>query len=456
MEQALPDDVAAIWQRVSDEVRASLPRSTYRLWLEPLRPVSAHGSTLYVTGPRQVRAWVERRYAPRLERVLRDQTHSLREIVLVSSARDAPSPDRDGAPPQLRPNPTHTFERFVIGASNRIAHAAALAVAEMPAEAYNPLFLHGEPGLGKTHLLGAITHYLHRNHAELTVRYTTAERFTSEFVTALRGPGAAAFKHAYRTVDVLVIDDIQFLQRKARTEEEFFHTFEALHATGSQLILAGDRAPAELSELASRLRDRFDWGLSVKLGPPDLSTRVTLLSRLVAEAPHSVEPPDTLREIAALAPTNLRQLEGALTRVLALASITGRTPDAELVREALHQPGGDSTCTATSSRQPSIVAIQDAVCAVFGLSRVDLLSPARTTRITRARHLAMYLSRELTDRSLAEIAREFRRDHSTVLHAVRRIGAELEPGSPPFEQLARARELLRASTTEPRTLDGTR
>jgi chromosomal replication initiator protein len=446
VEQALPDDLAMIWQRVRDEVRSSLPPSTYKLWLEPLRPVSAHGGTLYVTGPERVRTWVERRYAARLTAALQVHAESLREIAFVSRDRArrlsaAGEPRRASA---AAPNTAHTFERFVIGTSNRLAHGAALAVAELPGESYNPLFLHGAPGLGKTHLLGAIAHYLDRHHPELTIRYTTGEQFTSEFVSALRGSGAGAFKERHRDIDVLLIDDVQFLQDKSKTEEEFFHTFDALHETGSQIVLASDRAPHALSRLADRLRDRFEWGLSVEIAAPDLPTRLTVLSQLVKESPVDVETADALQEIATRVPTNLRQLEGALTRVVAVASITSREPTAALAREALARSAteaGKDPHSRASSR-PSVPAIQDAVCAVLGLSRDDLLSSSRSPKITRGRHLAMYLARELSDLPLTQIAREFRRDHSTVLHAVRRVAAKLEPGSPIHRNLTEAQALL--------------
>jgi chromosomal replication initiator protein len=448
VDQALPDDLAAIWQRVRDEIEASLPPSTYRLWLEPLRPVSAHAATLYLTGPERVRRWVERRYTHRLEQALRNNTaDSLRELAFVAADEKDASTQPLGAPPSRapEPNPAHTFERFVIGNANRLAHGAALAVAELPGEAYNPLFLHGPPGLGKTHLLGAIAHYLDRNHPELMVRHTTGERFTSEFVSALRGSSAADFKRRHRDIDVLLIDDVQFLQDKSRTEEEFFHTFDALHETGSQIVLASDREPQALSRLAARLRDRFEWGLSIELSPPDFPTRLTLLGRLVAERRVSLEGGETLHEIAARAPANLRQLEGALTRVVALASITSRPPTPELAREALDKPRhADATraCDVTDGKPPSIVAIQDAVCAVLHLSRDELLSTSRASRVTRARHLAMYLARERTGLSLAAIARAFHRDHSTVLHAIRRVDAELEPGSQLHVTLMESRALL--------------
>jgi chromosomal replication initiator protein len=443
VEQALPDDVAMIWQRVSDEVRSSLPPSTYRLWLEPLRPVSVHGTTLYVTGPERVRTWVERRYAHRLEHALRASTDTVREIRFVSA--DSASGRRGDRRDSLQPNPGHTFERFVIGSGNRLAHGAALAVAELPGESYNPLFLHGRPGLGKTHLLGAIAHYLRDNHPQLTTRYTTGERFTTEFVAAMRGAGGGAFKRRYRDIDVLLIDDVQFLEDKVRTEEEFFHTFDTLHETGSQIVLASDRAPRGLSRLAERLRDRFDWGLSVELATPDLPTRLTVLGRLAGELPMELDEGATLREIAARAPSNLRQLEGALTRVVALASITSREASPELAREALEPKERRSSHESPGPDvrgRPSIPAIQDAVCAVLHLSRDDLLSASRTPELSRARHLAMYLARELTGLSLAEIARAFRRDHSTVLHGIRRISNDLAPDSPLQHTLDEARGLL--------------
>jgi chromosomal replication initiator protein len=446
VEQAPPEDLAAIWQRVGDEIRASLPPSTYKLWLEPLQAVSARGTTLYVSGPKRVRAWVERRYAHRLEQALRRHSDSLREVAFVAAEeRDTVTAARRRHGGSERANPAHTFDRFVIGGGNRLAHGAALAVAELPGDAYNPLFLHGAPGLGKTHLLGAIAHYLGRSRPDLEVRYTTGERFTSEFVTAVRGAGAEGFKARHRDVDVLLIDDVQFLEDKSRTEEEFFHTFDALHESGSQIVLASDRAPRALSKLAARLRDRFEWGLLVELTPPDLPTRLTVLGRLADTTPVVFDSPATLREIATHCPANVRQLEGALTRVIALASITNRAPTPELVIEALaHSDSGADEAAAFSPTmaRPSVVAVQDAVCAVVGLSREELLSVSRAAAVTRARHMAMYLTRELTTLSLADIARSFQRDHSTVLHAMRRVESNLQPDSPVHRDLSQARAML--------------
>ena len=425
------DDPAAIWRHVRSELRASLPAATFDLWLEPLRAIGTSAETLYVTGPTRVRTWVERRYLPQLESSLRRLGRGLERIVLVDAdqgvRRDEPG-GRAVAEP-LPIDPAHTFDRFVIGPGSRFAHAAALAVAELPGEAYNPLFLHGPPGLGKTHLLGAIAGYYRDHHPELTVHLTTAERFTSEFVTALRTEGPERFKERYRRLDALLIDDVQVLEGKPRTEEEFVHTFNALFAAGKQIVLSSDRPPDSLERLEERLRDRFGWGLAVEVEPPDLRTRVALLWRFAGDAVEQLPDPEVLRTIATRVPGNVRRLEGALTRVLAVSSVFDEPLAGPALSRALPAAGRPADTLTGAASAPTIEAIQEAVGGVLGVSREALLSKQRTPRVARARQLAMYLARELTPLSLAQIAREFNRDHSTVLHALKAVERRNEPGS---------------------------
>jgi len=411
--------LAATWGSIQRELTASVPEDTFRLWFSPLRPVSRRGPTLYVTGPARVIRWVTRRYMDLLRAAAARTDAGLREVELIlGEAPEASPPAAGQAAASVALNPEYTFERFIIGPGNQLAHAAALAVAEAPGEAYNPLFLHGPPGLGKTHLLGAIANYLNRHSPELAVHYTTAECFTNEFVSSLHGSGIDGFKERYRRADVLLIDDVQFLQGKARTADEFFHTFNALYEGGAQLVLTADRVPAELSALAERLRDRFEWGLTVAVEPPDLATRLLFLGNLAAEHAEPL-PPDALRSIASRSTPNLRVLKGALTRVVAFSSLTASGLTTATVDRAL-PPGELPSAAPGAPLEPR--RIQEAVAARLGLRLDQLLSASRTATVARARQLAMYLTRELTDLSLPAIADAFnRRDHTTVLHAIRKV-----------------------------------
>ncbi len=409
-------DLDALWREIQERLRASVPDSTFKLWLEPLKPVGAQGSVLYLTAPDGIRTWVERRYSSLIREALAGGATPLREVSFATAQAENPGSE-PGCGAEIELNPNYTFERFVIGEGNRLAHAAALAVAEAPSEAYNPLFLHGPPGLGKTHLLVAIANYLRANAPGLSVRYTTAESFTNEFVGALRSTGVEGFKSRYRDIDVLLIDDVQFLEGKHHTEEEFFHTFNALYESGSQLVLSADRIPSELSTLASRLRDRFEWGLTVPVEPPNLATRLTVLRRLVREAGVEIADTGALSELANRIDANVRQLHGALTRVIAHASLMARPLSSELIAEVIPR-------ASRSSRPTTVEEIQQRVAVDFGISRAELVGSTRAATPVRARQVAIFLTRELTDLSLPQIGRLYGgRDHSTVLNSVRRVEA---------------------------------
>jgi chromosomal replication initiator protein len=405
-------DLDALWRHAQERLRSSVPESTFKLWLEPVVVAGRRGETLYLSAPDDVRTWVERRYSSLIREA----------VVTVGGPAEISFQEvggGKGADRGLELNSSLSFERFVIGDGNRLAHAAALAVAEAPSEAYNPLFLHGPPGLGKTHLLVAIANYLRAHAPELDVRYTTAESFTNEFVAALRASGAEEFKRRYRDIDVLLVDDVQFLEGKRQTEEEFFHTFNALYEGGSQLVLSADRLPRELSTLAARLRDRFEWGLTIAVEPPNLATRVTVLRRLVREAGVETDR-SVIDELAKRIDANVRLLHGGLTRLLAHASLTAKPLSSDLVAEVV------SKSPRPTGNLP-VEEIQQRVASGYGISRAELVSSSRAATPLRARQVAIFLTREMTDLSLPQIGRLYGgRDHSTVLNALRRVEAGLD------------------------------
>ena len=315
-----------------------------------------------------------------------------------------------------RLNPKYTFENFVIGASNRFAHAAAVAVAEAPGKAYNPLLIYGGSGLGKTHLLHALGHYMRQYYQDVRVRYVSTEEMTNDFINAIAENRMVEFRRRYRDVDVLLIDDIQFLEQKIQTQEEFFHTFNTLHNAQKQIVMTCDRPPKALEALETRLRSRFEWGLITDIQPPDLETRIAILRRKqVVE--HLSVPPDVLELIASKIQTNIRELEGALIRVTAFANLNRQVPDIPLAETVLHDlipEGGQRMITTDDVKQET--------AAYFDVTVDDLLSQSRSHTLVTARQVAMYLCRELTDLSLPKIGQEFGgRDHTTVMHAYRKI-----------------------------------
>jgi len=317
---------------------------------------------------------------------------------------------------QARLNPKYTFETFVIGSSNRFAHAAAVAVAEAPAKAYNPLFIYGDSGLGKTHLLHAIGHYAQSLYQGVRVRYVSSEEFTNDFINMIRDGKQDGFRRRYRDVDVLLVDDIQFLENKEGTQEEFFHTFNTLHNATKQIVISSDRAPKRLVTLEDRLRSRFEWGLLTDIQPPELETRIAILRKKAVQDRLNA-PPEALEYIASRISTNIRELEGALIRVSAFASLNRQAVDLQLAEFVLKD-------LIPESQGPEITAatIMGQTASYFGLSIDDLCGTSRSRVLVTARQIAMYLCRELTDLSLPKIGQHFGgRDHTTVMHADRKI-----------------------------------
>ncbi len=340
----------------------------------------------------------------------------------LSDRRAAPAGFGPGAPPgtprpaQARLNPKYTFETFVIGSSNRFAHAAAVAVAEAPAKAYNPLFIYGDSGLGKTHLLHAIGHYAQSLYQGVKVRYVSSEEFTNDFINMIRDGKQDGFRRRYRDVDVLLVDDIQFLEKKEGTQEEFFHTFNTLHNASKQIVISSDRAPKRLVTLEDRLRSRFEWGLLTDVQPPELETRIAILRKKAVQDRLNA-PPDALEYIASRISTNIRELEGALIRVTAFASLNRQSVDLQLAEFVLKD-------LIPEAQGPEITAstIMGQTASYFGLSIDDLCGTSRSRVLVTARQIAMYLCRELTDLSLPKIGQQFGgRDHTTVMHADKKI-----------------------------------
>ncbi|NYH52732.1 chromosomal replication initiator protein [Nocardiopsis arvandica] len=338
------------------------------------------------------------------------------------TAPDSPSvpPGRSReAPPgeHARLNPKYTFDTFVIGSSNRFAHAASVAAAEAPAKAYNPLFIHGGSGLGKTHLLHAIGHYTHRLYEGSRVRYVSSEEFTNEFINSIRDGKADGFRRRYRDVDVLLVDDIQFLENKEQTQEEFFHTFNTLHNSDKQIVISSDRPPRQLTTLEDRMRSRFEWGLLTDVQPPELETRIAILRKKAAQEGLAA-PPEVLEFIASRISTNIRELEGALIRVTAFASLNRQSVDLDLANQVLRD-------LVPSAEVPEVTAgsIMSQTAAYFGLTVEDLCGTSRSRVLVTARQIAMYLCRELTELSLPKIGQQFGRDHTTVMHADRKVRA---------------------------------
>jgi len=431
-----------LWSAISIRLRDTLTETTYDTWFGQAQPRSYNGEQLVVEVPNDfTRDWIEGHFLDLVtlaagetattgavvrftvgERVAQRPAPAQQEHPPVRIEAQAPPkdmlPHREATDVEL--NPKYTFDLFVIGSSNRFAHAAALAVAEAPAQAYNPLFIYGGTGLGKTHLLQAIGHYVRQHSRRLTTRYVTSETFMNEFIDAVRDRGARieGFKRRYRNYDILLVDDIQFIEGKERIQEEFFHTFNSLYEGGAQIVLTSDRPPREIATLEERLRSRFEWGLLTDIQAPDLETRIAILRKRVETEGLAIDDPEVLTFIAGRVSANIRELEGALTRVVAFSSLTDRPLTVELAEDVLRDvyPQGEAAPEVTIPR------IQEAVSQRFGVTLDELVSPRRSQAVAYPRQVAMYLSRELTDASLTMIGKQFGgRDHTTVIHAKDKI-----------------------------------
>ncbi len=453
-----PEAADDLWQEVSQLLRAQLGDATYRTWLAGVQALDLHNGVLRLSVPHQVaRQRIETTYAGTISEALRQVTDIPVDIELLveTAPRDTiddaaadqwtPPPmavtgSRRANPPlDLRDerscsalNPNYTFEQFVIGASNRFAHAAAMSVAEKPAASYNPLFIYGDSGLGKTHLLHAVGHHLCQLFPTKRVRYVTTEIFMNEFVEAIRTNSRPDFKRRYREVDLLLVDDVQFMQNHERLQEEFFHTFDSLHGSGSQLVLSSDRPPKAMATLEDRLRTRFEWGLQTDIQPPEYETRLAIL-RHKARAQGFIDTPDeVLSFIATHITDNVRELEGALIRVAAYASLTRIPATEDLAREVL----ADDLRT-KCSRVITPQVILDETAKMFGWTIDDLCGRSRRRPLVTARQIGMYVFRELTDYSYPQIAREFGgRDHTTVMHAVEKITDQMAERRHIYEQVS--------------------
>ena len=419
-----------VWQEALTRIESQLSKPSFEAFLKAMRPLALeHDVFVFAVPSMFAKEWLEGRYRGLIAETLREvltRGVDIRFVVsdgdpngaAVRAASPVPTAPRAETPGDVRQARAgkYTFDTFVVGAGNRFAHAAAKAVAEAPARAYNPLFIYGGVGLGKTHLLQAIGHHVLSHSPAARVMYVSSERFTNDLINAIRDDKSAEFRQRYRNVDVLAIDDIQFLAGKERTQEEFFHTFNTLHESSRQLIISSDRAPREIPTLEDRLRSRFEWGLIADIQPPDYETRVAIL-RKKAETDHIAVPDEVAQYIAQRISSNIRELEGALSRLRAHAEMS-RTPisvdlAADVLKELLPQ---------ARVRPVTIPAIQRAVAEFFGIRIEEMKAKRRTKGVAFPRQVAMYLCRELTDASLPRIGEEFGgRDHTTVMHACDRV-----------------------------------
>jgi chromosomal replication initiator protein len=444
------------WARVVERARTELPESSFSMWFTGVRAVSLHDGVLEVRTPSDyVRDRLAKHYLELIEGAAAEAAGSPVHVRLAAdldavrpAVVDQPvpiAPPREARPelagpvlgaPGL-PFPNYTFEAFVSGPSNRFAHAAAMAVAEAPpSKAYNPLFIYGGVGLGKTHLIVAIGHHMHRLAPRLRVKYVTSESFMAEFIKAVRERQGYQFAARYRDIDVLLVDDIQFLAKREETQTEFFHTFNALHEKERQIVIASDRPPQELG-MEERLQSRFRLGLCVDVQPPDLETRIAIL-QLKAQRERVHVPDDVIEYVASKFDQNIRELEGALVRVVAWSDLTGQSIDTELAEQAL-----EDLLPQAEAEIPAALIMEE-TAKYFGLTVDDLISKSRSRPLTTARHVAMYLVRECTGMTLPKIGEIFDRDHTTALHGINKIDSSMRNREPIYRQVQDLSRIVRS------------
>lgn len=445
------ENIDSLWDQTLIKIQKKISKPSFETWLKATKAYALQGDTLTITAPNEfARDWLEERYSKLIAGILLELTgEELEAKFIIPPNHDEPNvaPSTKKVKKQEEDqhdfsqhmlNTKNTFDTFVIGSGNRFAHAASLAVAEAPAKAYNPLFIYGGVGLGKTHLMHAIGHYVLEHNPQAKVVYLSSEKFTNEFINSIRDNKAGEFRDKYRSVDVLLIDDIQFLAGKESTQEEFFHTFNALHEESKQIVISSDRPPKEIPTLEDRLRSRFEWGLITDITPPDLETRIAIL-RKKAKADGLDIPNEVMLYIANQIDSNIRELEGALIRVVAYSSLINKDINADLAAEALKD-----IIPSSKPRIITIHEIQKTVGEHYNVKLEDFKAKKRTKSVAFPRQIAMYLSRELTDSSLPKIGDEFGgRDHTTVIHAHEKISKLLLTDSQLQHQIKEIQDQLK-------------
>ncbi|MBS3937799.1 MAG: chromosomal replication initiator protein DnaA [Peptococcaceae bacterium] len=437
----MPMTASEIWQTTLGLLESQISKHQFETWLYPCQAHQLQGNTLSIIVATEFnRNWLENNYTPTVQKSLssvlnREMTVKFILASEVSAKSSSLSSERVNSEDMPLLTPRYTFDNFVIGESNRYAHAASLAVAEAPATAYNPLFIYGGVGLGKTHLMHAIGHYVLQNFPRMKVVYISCEKFTNEFISSIQQRKTVEFRSKYRSVDLLLVDDIQFLAGKEQTQEEFFHTFNALHEASKQIIFSSDRPPKEIATLEDRLRSRFEWGLITDIQPPDFETRVAIL-RQKAESENFRIPLELTSYLAGRINSNIRELEGGLIRIMAYVSFSKKTITRELIDEVLRNLFPEE-----KTKVIKISDIQKVIAAHFGIKVEELSAKKRTRNISLPRQIAMYLARKNTDASLPRIGAEFGgRDHTTVIHACDKISTDMV-NDPTFAAIIREIEL---------------